>query len=123
MANTTQTETKLLTIKERNACRKIAGQNAGLASQRAAALLAVDAGETQAEASGKTELSRGQIRYLMAAFRQKRMEMFSVETASPKPAAVKKTPAAPTPVATTVKTETKDEKPEKAQKAVPHIES
>lgn len=49
---------------------------AGLASQRAAALLAIDEGLTWAKASELTDLKQGQIKYLMTAFRKKRLNIF-----------------------------------------------
>jgi hypothetical protein len=82
------TPAALLTAAERNVCRKIAAQNSGLASQRAAALLAIDKGTTWAAAGKQTALASGQIRYLMTAFRKRRMAVFSDEAA-------KKTPARP----------------------------
>lgn len=68
---------KLLTVEERNACQKIAASDAGLTSQRATALLAIDGGATRTQASEQTSLTVGQIGYLLRAFRQKRLDMFS----------------------------------------------
>ena len=72
--------TSLLTISEKSACRKLANANSGLESQRAAALLAVAAGKTQAEAAEESGLTHGQVRYLVATFRRKRMTMFGGST-------------------------------------------
>ena len=73
---------KVLTDDERDACRKIAVQNTGLAGLRAATLLAIDEGLTREEASERTGLKPGQIHYLMAAFRKKRLTMFPDENVS-----------------------------------------
>jgi hypothetical protein len=67
---------KLLTAEERDACQKIAASDAGIAGQRAAALLATDQGATRAQASEQTGLTVGQIGYLLRTFRQKRLGMF-----------------------------------------------
>ena len=66
----------LLSAKEKDACRKVSSLKAGLASQRAAALLAIDGGLTWAKASELTGLKQGQIKYLLTAFRNKRLNMF-----------------------------------------------
>ncbi len=66
----------LLSAKEKDACRKVSSLKAGLASQRAKALLAIDEGSTLAKASVLTGLKHGQIHYLMATFRKKRLNMF-----------------------------------------------
>ena len=64
-----QTEDKLLTPKEREALRMIsAGKDTH--SQRATALLAIDGGATQAQAAEQTGLTRGQVKYWLAKFRQ-----------------------------------------------------
>lgn len=67
---------KLLTAEERDACQKIAASDAGIASQRAAALLVTDQGATRAQASEQTGLTVGQIGYLLRTFQQKRLDMF-----------------------------------------------
>lgn len=67
---------KLLTAEEQDACQKIAASDAGLASQRATALLALGQGATRAQASEQAGLTVGQIRYLLRTFRQKRLAMF-----------------------------------------------
>jgi len=67
---------KLLTVEERDACRKIAAPGEGLASQRATALLAIDQGATRAQASEQTGLTLGQIGYLLRTFRQRHLAMF-----------------------------------------------
>lgn len=67
---------KLLTAEERDACQKVAASGAGLASQRATALLAINQGATRAQAFEQTGLTSGQIGYLLRAFRQKRLALF-----------------------------------------------
>ena len=71
-----QTGDNLLSAKEKKACRKVSSLKAGLVSQRAAALLAIDKGLTWAKASELTNLQLGQVRYLMTTFRKKRLNMF-----------------------------------------------
>ena len=71
-----QTGGNLLSAKEKDACRKVSSLEAGLASQRADALLAIDEGLTWAKASELTGLKQGQIKYLMTTFRKKRLTMF-----------------------------------------------
>jgi hypothetical protein len=67
---------KLLTEKDRDTCQQIAASEAGLASQRAAALLAIDQGSTRGQASEQTGLTSGQIGYLLRVFQQKRLAIF-----------------------------------------------
>jgi hypothetical protein len=74
--STAQPGGRLLAAEEQDVCQKIAALDAGLASQRAATLLVVDEGLTRAQASERTGLTLGQIRYLMTRFRQKRLAMF-----------------------------------------------
>ena len=70
---------KLLEPQERLICEQIA---TGVAphSQRAQALLALDAGETEAEASRMSGLSDGQVKYWLARFRNDRMNIFPSES-------------------------------------------
>jgi hypothetical protein len=68
---------KLLTEEERDTCQEIAAAGDELAGQRAAALLAIDEGATRAQASQQTNLTLGQIGYLLHAFQQKRLAMFA----------------------------------------------
>jgi hypothetical protein len=67
---------KLLTAEEQDACQKIAASGKGLASQRAAALLAIDQGATRAQASEQAGLTVNQVGYLLRAFRKKHLSMF-----------------------------------------------
>ena len=60
-----QTGGNLLSAKEKNACRKVSSLKAGLASQRADALLAINKGLTWAKASELSGLKDGQIHYLI----------------------------------------------------------
>ena len=73
---TRQTGGIVLSAKEKDACRKISSLETGLASQRADALLAINEGSTRAKASELTGLKHGQIKYLLTAFRNKRLNMF-----------------------------------------------
>lgn len=70
-----QTEETILTTTEREALKMIsAGKDTH--SQRAAALLAIDSGATQAQAAEQTGLTRGQVKYWLAKFRQVRLDIF-----------------------------------------------
>ena len=71
-----QTGDNVLSAKEKNACRKVSSLKAGVASQRADALLAIDEGLTRAKAAELTGLKLGQIHYLITTFRKKRLTMF-----------------------------------------------
>jgi hypothetical protein len=77
--NVTQISDSLLTEKERTYCQSIAQSGEGLMNKRAAALLALDDGSTRAEAGERSGLTLGQVRYLLATFRQKRLGMFTKE--------------------------------------------
>jgi hypothetical protein len=77
---------KLLTAKERAFFQKLAGLDQGVATKRAAGMLALDEGTTLVEAADRAGLTIGQIRYLAARFRQKRLAMFSDDLLIPKTA-------------------------------------
>jgi hypothetical protein len=68
--------TQLLSVEEQDICQKIAAHDEDIPSQRAAALLAIYGGSTQAEASEQTGLTVGQIRYLVTTFRKKHLAIF-----------------------------------------------
>ncbi len=70
---------KLLEPQERFICERIAAGEPPH-SQRALALLAVDQGETQAEASRLSGLSVGQVNYWLGKFRKDRMDIFPSES-------------------------------------------
>lgn len=70
---------RLLSGGERSVCQNIAQSGEGLNKQRAAALLVIDGGLTRAEAGRLSGLTLGQVRYLLATFRQKRLGMFTEE--------------------------------------------
>ena len=76
MTDTKQETTQLLTAEEQDICQKIVVQDADIAGQRAATLLAINGGVAHAEASEQTGLTVGQIRYLVTAFRKKRLAIF-----------------------------------------------
>ena len=65
----------LLTSQEQAICKQIATSE-GLHSQRALALLALDKRSTQALAAKQAGLSMGQVRYLIAQFRKRRVGIF-----------------------------------------------
>lgn len=75
----------LLTTEERAACETMATAS-DLNGRRAAALLAVDAGQTQAAAAAAAGLTEGQLRYFLRKFHEQRLDAFSAtseETDSP----------------------------------------
>jgi len=61
---------------EQESCEKIALSAEGLASQRATALLVLASGASKAEAARKSGLTTGQLRYLLTAFADKRLNIF-----------------------------------------------
>ena len=69
----------LLEPQERLRCEQIATGEPPH-SQRAQALLAVDRGETQAEAGRLSGLSAGQVKYWLGKFRKDRMDIFPSES-------------------------------------------
>ncbi|MBN1979874.1 MAG: CHAD domain-containing protein [Anaerolineae bacterium] len=87
-------EPSLMTPQERAACTHIAARD-DMYGRRARALLALDEGLTQPEAGGQADLSERRARYWLAAFREKRMDVFParvlIET-EPAPKPVKKPP-------------------------------
>jgi hypothetical protein len=70
---------RLLSNEERTFCQNILQSGEGLHKQRAAALLALDRGSSRAEAGQEAGLTRGQVRYLLETFRQKRLGLFPQE--------------------------------------------
>lgn len=76
MTDITKSTTQLLTAAEQDICQKIVAQDTDVAGQRAATLLAINEGVSQAEASERTGLTAGQIRYLLTSFRQKGLAIF-----------------------------------------------
>ena len=67
---------KLLTEKEKKICEELVRIEAGRASLRAAALLAVNKGATHTQASEQTGLTPGQVTYAVAFFRKRKIELF-----------------------------------------------
>ena len=68
----------LLTSEERQVCQKVLVEQAPH-NQRAQALLAIDQGATQVQASLKSGLTRGQVKYWLGKFRQERLAIFPKE--------------------------------------------
>jgi CHAD domain-containing protein len=66
---------RLLTPEERAICQQIAGRD-DLYARRALALLSLDEGATQAKAGQRAGLSARRVRYWLAEFRQRRLEVF-----------------------------------------------
>lgn len=67
---------KLLTPKERKTCGQFSEERTDIIAQRAKALLAIDAGTTQAVAAERSGLTIYQVRYLLKIFKQKRLSIF-----------------------------------------------
>lgn len=65
----------LLTVDERAALQNLS-QQTDIDGKRAAALLAIDAGMTQAEAAEKNGLTKGQVQYILRKFRAERLLAF-----------------------------------------------
>ena len=82
MTDTKQDATQLLTEKEQDICQKIVAHDTDIAGQRAATLLAINDGVAHAETSEQTGLTVGQIRYLVTAFRKKRLAIFPNDVVS-----------------------------------------
>lgn len=62
---------------------KIAAAQQGIESQRAAALLAIDAGQSQAEAATANGLTDGQVSYIVRKFREQGLEAFPSSVREP----------------------------------------
>lgn len=100
-----QSEQTLLTPTEREALKMISTGSVPH-NQRAVALLAIDDGATQAQAAELAGLSRGQVKYWLAKYRQVRLEIFpQAETAAEREEQIVDT-----------KARDKNEKPAKASK-------
>lgn len=70
---------QLLSPANQVVCTRLSSSNTPDVCQRAAALILLDQGSTQAETSEKSGLSIGQIRYLVRRFKEKGMELFPAE--------------------------------------------
>lgn len=84
---------KVLSAQERESCQVIAKAGGDLATQRAAALLDLDAGSTQVEVAKRHRLRIDQVRYLVKAFKLKRMGLFSENDPDPAMVQEQGTPA------------------------------
>jgi hypothetical protein len=71
----------LLSTKEQTVCKNLSSQRT-LDGKRAKALLAMNDGDVQTIAAKKSGLSYGQVKYLLTAFRKKRLSVFSEATAT-----------------------------------------
>lgn len=67
----------LLSDEERRALEGIAASRRDIEGQRAAALLAIDAGQSHAEAAVAHGLTEGQVSYILRKFRDQRLQAFS----------------------------------------------
>ena len=70
-----ESEGKLLSSQERSVCIRFA-EGDTLHSQRAQALLAIDDGNTQAQAGQRAGLTKGQVSYWLGKYRKIRLEIF-----------------------------------------------
>lgn len=68
-------ESMLLTVSDREVISRIS-EGDSIHSQRAKAILVIDAGATQAEAGEQTGLTRGHVRYWLEKFRIQGLEIF-----------------------------------------------
>lgn len=97
----TDEKTSLLTLEERAICERVSTRDQPPHNQRAQALLALDEGLSQIEASERTGLTAGQVRYWLSKFRQQRADIFPQELQ-----------AHPTPVVQAVPAEVPEEESE-----------
>ena len=95
MADKDHVNGKLLSAEERKVCCKVAEKGEELERHRAASLLALDDGMTQAQASEQTGLTHGQVKYLLAAFRQKHLAIFTADVTVEKKTGEKSKKSAP----------------------------
>lgn len=77
------TDQSLLTDEARATLEQIAAERKDIDGQRAAALLALDAGQSQADAAADAGLSEGQVNYILRKFRDKGVDAFAPATAAP----------------------------------------
>jgi hypothetical protein len=91
---------RLLTAEERTVLEKLA-QEPGIEGQRAAAILALDDGASQAEAAQQTGLTKGQVQYILRKLRSQRLLAF--------PGALGLLPPDPEPAAPAAATKEKQE--------------
>jgi len=71
-----QAKESLLSQGEIEACQAVVSKQSGLNRQRAVALLALSSGMTQLKAAEASELTIGQVRYLLTVFRRKGIAIF-----------------------------------------------
>jgi len=90
----TRHERRFLTAEERSALERIAEQG-GTEGRRAHALLALDAGASQAQASAQSGLSERRVRYWLAAFRARRLDAFEARSAPDRAEGVPSPPEQP----------------------------
>ena len=65
-----------MTASEREACKKVVSSVDKPYSQRAKALLVLDAGKSEAEAATQSDLTPGQVKYWSGRFRSRRETIF-----------------------------------------------
>lgn len=73
----------LLTDEARAIMERLAAERQDIEAQRATALLALDAGQSQADAAAATGLSEGQVNYILRKYRDKGLDAFAPTTAAP----------------------------------------
>lgn len=71
-----------LTRSELTQCRRLSKAD-GLNGQRAKAILAIDEGNTQSVAASRSELSLGQVRYIISRFRLHRIKALQSDPVKP----------------------------------------
>jgi len=91
--STTQMDGRLLDEEQQVILQNIAKFGKDRTKARAVALLALDEGVTRSEACERSGLSLGQIKYLLATFHQKGMELFTgYSFGGPEPQAMEEEP-------------------------------
>ncbi|MCP4166692.1 MAG: helix-turn-helix domain-containing protein [Chloroflexi bacterium] len=101
---------RLLSAEENAICDQVAAGHS-LDSQRARALLAIDGGATQVEASRQAGLTPGQMQYCLRKFRQQGLAIFPDAAPEPVSEPDPTPPSEPEPVASDGGAETMVEKP------------
>ena len=117
MQSESSDSSRLLAADERSACVMLA-KGDSLQSKRAQALLALDDGATQKEASEQTGLTPGQVQYWLKKFREGRMTVFpDVEAPAAGPKEAKKAKKAKRKKKSAKKSKKKDKKKKEKKSA------
>lgn len=107
---------KLLNPSERKTCLKLCSTGDEIIRKRAKALLALDEGYSQARAGVLSDLTRGQVNYIVTLFRRKGMDLFPATTGDVQPEKVAEDPVEDKPAKKKKKKKDKSGKKVKTQK-------